>query len=273
MSAPVFLGLETTGPRQRSHHGSGAKGQRSVYDHEADVEDARAVQRILLDSENIAEFLDGLASMIARRLLDGSAWILCSVTLLRDKQPGTVAASGPDAAELDAIQNDYQDGPCVAAAREHVVIRVGDVRSDRRWAAYHAAVAERGVRSILGVPFDLRGEASAALNIYSPSPGDFSAEAIELVEHVVREASIALLLAVRTDRSAETETNLRAVLASRAPIDLAVGVVMGQNRCTREDAVRILKTASNHRNVKLHDLAIELLGGFDGAPPSLHFDD
>lgn len=244
-----------------------------MADHVADHHDVRAVQTMLLDSENIAEFLDELTSMIARRLSVDGARVMCSVTLVRDKRPDTVAASDPEAAELDALQDDYPDGPCAAAARGHTVVRVGDVRNDHRWTAYHAAVAERGVRSILGVPFDLRGEASAALNIYSTRPGDFSTEAIDHVELVVHEASSALLLAVRTDRSAETESNLRAVLASRAPIDLAVGVVMGQNRCSHQEAVEILKVASNHRNVKLRDLAIDLLGGFGGAPPNTHFDD
>lgn len=247
-------------------------GWRSVAVHEAEAQGIRAVQSMLLDSEDIAEFLDGLTAMIARRLSVDGARILCSVTLERDRRPDTVAASGPEAAELDALQDDYPDGPCAAAAREHAVVRVGDVLDDARWAAYHAAVAERGIRSILGVPFELRGEASAALNIYSTRPGDFSPEAIEHVQLVVGEASTALLLAVRANRSAETEADLRAVLASRAPIDLAAGVVMGQNRCTYQEAVEILKTASNHRNVKLRDLAIDLLSGFGGAPSNAHFD-
>lgn len=241
-------------------------------DHQADAQDARAVQTLLLDSESIAEFLDQLTSMIADRLSADGARILCAVTLVRDKQPDTVAASNPEAAELDTLQNRYPDGPSTAAARAHAVIRVGDVREDSRWEAFHAAVAERGVRSILGVPFDLRDEALAALSIYSSEPGDFAPGEIQLAVHAVHEASRALLLAVRTDARQETEKNLRAVLASRTPIDLAVGVIMGQNRCTQDEAMAILKAASSHRNVKLRDLAIDVLTGIGDVPPISHFD-
>lgn len=239
--------------------------------HETDAQDARAVQEMLLDSANVADFLDQLTVHIAHRISGDGQRAHCSITLERDNRPDTIAFSTPEAAELDAIQHRYADGPCITAAREQVVVRVGDVRGDARWPAYHAAVAERGVRSILAVPFDLRGEASAALNIYSATLGDFSPAQTALAVHAVQEASGALLVAARTALRQDTETDLRAALASRTPIDLAVGVIMGQNRCTQEEAIAILKTASSHRNVKLRDLAIDLLAGLDKAPTAVHF--
>ena len=59
----------------------------------------------------------------------------------------------------------------------------------------------------------------------------------------------------------------------RTVIDLAVGIIMGQNRCgSQEEAVAILKTASNHRNMKLRDLAAELVAPSPTppTPPSTH---
>lgn len=243
-----------------------------MVDRVEDAQGAWAVQEMLLDSENLADFLDRLTANIARRLSLEGARILCSITLLRERRPDTIAASGPDAAALDVIQNSFSEGPCLTAALEHAVIRVGDVPEDTRWKAYHAAVAERGIRSILAVPFDLRGEASAALNIYSTKLGDFSPETMEAAMRAVQRVSGALLLAVRADAREKTESDLRAVLTSRTPIDLAVGVIMGQNRCTQEEAVEILKAASSHRNVKLRDLAGDLLRDLDGATPASHFD-
>lgn len=242
-------------------------------DCELDAQGAWAVQDMLLDSESLADFLDQLTAIIARRFSDEGSRILCSITLLRERRPDTVAASGPDAEALDFIQNSFSEGPCLTAAREQVVVRVGDVRTDTRWRDYHAAVAERGIRSILAVPFDLRGEASAALNIYSTKLGDFTPATTEAAERAVQRVSGGLLLAVRADAREKTERDLRAVLTSRTPIDLAVGVIMGQNRCSQEEAVEILKAASSHRNVKLRDLAGDLLRDLDGATPASHFDD
>lgn len=256
----------------RGRRGDATLDQVTVVDHEVDSRGAWPVQDMLLDSENLADFLDQLTAVIARRFSREGSRILCSITLLRERRPGTVAASGPDAAALDAFQNSFSEGPCLTAALERAVIRVGDVREDTRWEEYHAAVAERGIRSILAVPFDLRGEASTALNIYSTKLGDFSPETTEAAVRAVQRVSGALLLAVRADAREQTEKDLRAVLTSRTPIDLAIGVIMGQNRCSQEEAVEILKAASSHRNVKLRDLAADLLKDLDGAAPASHFE-
>ncbi|WP_424991742.1 ANTAR domain-containing protein [Nesterenkonia salmonea] len=38
-------------------------------------------------------------------------------------------------------------------------------------------------------------------------------------------------------------------MESRTTIDLAAGIIIGQNRCSQEEAIAILKKASNHRNL------------------------
>jgi AmiR/NasT family two-component response regulator len=47
---------------------------------------------------------------------------------------------------------------------------------------------------------------------------------------------------------------------------------MGQNRCTQEQAFDILRSASSHRNVKLRDLAAELVATVGQGPAATHFD-
>lgn len=70
-----------------------------------------------------------------------------------------------------------------------------------------------------------------------------------MVEAYAYLASKALRLAVRISQLAEAKTNLAAALESRTTIDLATGAIMAQNRCSQETAVKILKIASNTRNV------------------------
>jgi AmiR/NasT family two-component response regulator len=42
---------------------------------------------------------------------------------------------------------------------------------------------------------------------------------------------------------------------------------MGQNRCTADEAFAILRSASQHRNVKLRDLAASMIENVTGKPP------
>jgi AmiR/NasT family two-component response regulator len=56
----------------------------------------------------------------------------------------------------------------------------------------------------------------------------------------------------RSTHSSETGANLEATLETRTAIDVAVGIIMAQNRCSQDEAFELLKAASSACNVKLH---------------------
>lgn len=233
-----------------------------------------SVQDLLRHSEDITVFLKEFTVELSQALSTGDEPVSCAVSLLREKRAGSAASSSPRAQALDEMQGRFFEGPCLTAIHENTITHVADTLDDSRWPDYLPVAAEHGVRSILGVPFALGDEpgAGAALNVYSPYPGEFSDETIESVRHEVHHASSALQLAVRLARHRETEENLRAAMTSRTPIDLAVGLIMGQNRCTQHEAVEILKTASSHRNIKLRDLAVDLVERANQRPAETHYE-
>lgn len=230
------------------------------------------MQRLVLESEDIAEFLRDFTGLLARKLsLEGPArW--CAITLLRDRGATTAVSSSPQARALDELQNRFDDGPCMTAIRENTVIRAGDLREDDRWPDYAATAIRHGVRAVVGIPFDLDEDAQAGLNVYSATPHDFSPETIRALCLEVEQASNALRLAVRMAKDRDSNRDLLAAMQNRTVIDLAVGIIMGQNRCSQERAVEILKTASNHRNVKLRELAEELVASVDATPTTTAFE-
>jgi GAF domain-containing protein len=230
------------------------------------------LQDQLLATEDITDFLNDFTATMAQALSTDSDEVWCAVTLLRPKRSTTVAASSPHAEALDEIQYHYGDGPCLTAAREHRLVYVRDTRTDPRWPAYGKAAAEAGILSALGVPMELGGEAAAGLDVYADTPNAYDQAILEVIQRQVAEASTILRLAVRLARHRDTEADLRAAMASRTTIDLAVGIVMGQNRCTQEKAFEILRAASSHRNIKLRDVAADLVATVGKGPASTHFD-
>jgi ANTAR domain len=56
-------------------------------------------------------------------------------------------------------------------------------------------------------------------------------------------------------------------LASRAVIDQAIGVLMGQRRITAAEAFAILRTTSQNRNIKLRAFAAQIVEGAGALPP------
>lgn len=69
----------------------------------------------------------------------------------------------------------------------------------------------------------------------------------------------------------DTEADLQAAMASRTTIDLAVGMVMGQNRCPREEAFESLKAVSRQRNMKLRQAAADLVATAGKGPATTYF--
>ncbi|QCU79107.1 ANTAR domain-containing protein [Citricoccus sp. SGAir0253] len=228
---------------------------------------------LILDSTDISEFLDELVTATARSISGHAGRVWCAVLLVRPKRPITVASSAPEAEALDEVQYNFDDGPCLTAAREDRLVYLEDTLEETRWPDYRAAATEAGVRSALGVPLDLGGDAAAALDVYSDRPHAFDASTLEVIHRHTLELSTALRLAVRLAHHRETETNLRAALASRTEINLAAGILMGRHQCSQDQAVEMLRAASSHRNVKLRDLAGELVRSVGQGAPNTHFVD
>jgi AmiR/NasT family two-component response regulator len=63
-------------------------------------------------------------------------------------------------------------------------------------------------------------------------------------------------------------------MKSRTAIDIAVGVIMAQNRCSQAAAMEILRKASNSRNIKLRDVAAGVIQSISPDPElRTHFDE
>ncbi|MDQ0736448.1 GAF and ANTAR domain-containing protein [Arthrobacter agilis] len=235
-------------------------------------EAAARLQDLLVDHPDVQAFLQELAEFAAATLgRDGDTY--CGVTLQRSvHEQLTVASSDAKARSMDEVQYEHDDGPCLHALRVHDEVFIPDVRSEGRWSGFMEHVATRGVGAMFCLPLDLEGSARAALNLYAEDASVFSDDYRRVARAFALQASQALKLAVRVAQQAATAEDLHSVLQSRTEIDLAVGIIMGQDRCTQKEAFDKLRRASNARNVKVRVLAAGMVAGFNGSIPRAHFE-
>ncbi len=66
------------------------------------------------------------------------------------------AASDEPGRMLEALQEQFSEGPCVDAFLEDEPVLAGDLRTDPRWPSVGPLAAGHGVRSVLGIPIDLQ---------------------------------------------------------------------------------------------------------------------
>jgi GAF domain-containing protein len=216
---------------------------------------ASRLQDMVLETSDAEEFFQGLAIFSASLLSPRGAEIFCNLSVVRHKKPVTVACSTARARTMDELQYAFGDGPGLSAMRTGTSVHVPDVSREHRWPQYIRAVADHAVGSILAVPLQLEGDSTAALNIYASRIHGFAGSDIARAELFAEQSSKTLRLGLRLARLQEARDNLEAAMKGRTAIDVAVGVIMAQNRCSQEAALTVLRKASSSRNAKLRDVA------------------
>ncbi|WP_369745660.1 GAF and ANTAR domain-containing protein [Paenarthrobacter sp. AMU7] len=225
-------------------------------------EDVEQLADLIVGSEDIRAFLDGMAGLGAAVMSRSTGIrIECAVTLGRRKRTATIGGSSDQAMLLDRIEQTLEQGPCIDALDSGRPVLLDDALSSPQWGDYCGALNAAGMRSTLGVPMELEEDSAAVLNFFAPTPGTFTRNAVADALTFAGIAGKALRVAIRITALNEAAEDLDAASKSRSVIDTACGVIISQNRCTHAEAFRILRKASNDRNQKLRDLAQTLVDG------------
>lgn len=226
--------------------------------------DSASLMQWLLETESLEEFLQSLADA-AMELTHAEG---VGLTIERDHRPVTVVSAGPAAPDLDEKQYGQDDGPCLQSARTGEEVAVDDMLSETRWGDYPAYAAACGIRSSLSLPIAARTLNVGALNLYAGPPDAFTGTDLTKLRSLAAQATGAIALAQRISDAQEFAEQMRTAMQTRSVIDQALGLIMGQRRCTAEKAFDILRSASQHRNIKLRDLCTELITNLTGQPPT-----
>ncbi len=167
----------------------------------------------------------------------------------------TLAATGACPTMLDDIQRRLREGPCLAAAWKHHLVRLDDICTEERWPSYCREVAATtAVRSILAFELFTGEGTTGALNFYAESANAFDDEAVESGLILATHAALALHMVRRNEQ-------FRSALASRDIIGQAKGMLMERFDIDAVQAFELLKRLSQNTNTPLAGVAQELVSG------------
>ena len=208
--------------------------------------------RITLADHSLATVMEKVA-LLTKRTIPGASEV--SVTLLEGTRPNTVAFTGQLAVDLDERQYERGFGPCLAAVEGGEPVVINSMDADDRWQAWSKEATKAGAHSSLSIPVPLQREVGAALNIYSTDSDAFDEGAVELARTFAAYAGVALANMHLYEAQGQVAEQLQTAMNSRAMIEQAKGILMGQRRCTSQQAFDILVRLSQETNRKLRDVA------------------
>jgi GAF domain-containing protein len=164
----------------------------------------------------------------------------------------TMAATGQLVWDLDALQYDLAEGPCVDAMIEDPVLVLERAAADPRWPRYLPKAVAAGLRAQMGVRLYAEDGTLGGLNLYSTRSDTIGEDAVHTAEIFATHAALALGRARR-------ESQLAEALESRTIIGTAVGLLMARYQIDRNRAFQFLVRASSTSNIKVRDIADEIV--------------
>jgi GAF domain-containing protein len=176
------------------------------------------------------------------------------VSLIERGEVRTPAGTNERLRALDESQFEIGQGPCRDAIRTHATVVVHDLATDPRWPSWgRAMVSELGIRSSLSFRLFTRPDRTwGALNVYSTEKDGFSDEDVRQGQTIAALAAVALARSINDEQ-------LASALETRTTIGQAIGIVMERYQLDADHAFSVLRRISSQDNLKLRDLAAQVV--------------
>jgi GAF domain-containing protein len=171
-----------------------------------------------------------------------------------------MAASDEPGRMLEAIQEQFGEGPCVDAVLEDGPVLAEDLAADPRWPSAGPLAAGHGIRAVLGLPIDLREGPVGTLNVYASQPRRWDDSEVAAIRAYTRVIASLLRTAVTAHVSGRAATQLQQALDSRSLIEQAKGVLMERRQIDQQAAFELLRSQARSTRRRLDDVARETIG-------------
>lgn len=185
-----------------------------------------------------------------------------------DGPAGVVAATDGPAKQMEQLQYDLGEGPCIDASRSGRPVLQADLlaTAEARWPAFGAGVLAAGIRAIFAFPLQVGAIRVGILDLYRDTPGLLSDD--ELTGALAFADAATLVLLHLQDRANQDETHVASqpplpieVLDSRAVVHQATGMISVQLAVSLAVALLRLRATAYSLGRPVSDLAADVVDG------------
>jgi hypothetical protein len=225
-----------------------------------------------VSAEEVASALERLAQVVQTQRTLGAALAgiaetavlsvpgcdAASVALSVEGRPATAAATARIALELDLVQYDTDDGPCLTSFRDIAIVRLEFVELGEAFPHFARAAADRGVLGVLSLPATWGVEVVATLNLYSRG-GPFDESAVSIGRVLAAQVAIAVSRSPEFAAARATVEQAQRDADDQADVAVATGMLMSTQGCTVEQAEGLLREAAGHEERTILEIAQRII--------------
>jgi GAF domain-containing protein len=181
------------------------------------------------------------------------------ITLLVDGRPDTAVFTHPEVLEIDQAQYRTGKGPCLDAFYNGVPCVIDSTLETGDWQDFRDSAARHGVLSSMSLPLIANVGPIGALNMYSETEAAFESEDLDVGAAFAAQAAFVLANSQAYWDARVLSENMAQAMQSRATIEQAKGIIMATSGCCPDEAMDLLVQQSQHQNVKVRDIAHEIV--------------
>jgi len=197
--------------------------------------------------------LEAIAALARRMIADCDAAGLAAIAKGRT---WSIAASDEIVLEVDLVQYDTGEGPCLDALRTMQVIRLDIADASESYPHFAPGALDAGIRTVLSVPAIWNAEAVGTLNLYSKASNAFrGAEALTAAEQFASYAAETIVTSPLYEMSRELVGDVIASLATAELVGQALGILCAQTGYDRGEAFAELAESARLRGESLRETA------------------
>jgi GAF domain-containing protein len=194
----------------------------------------------LLKEHSLTADLDRLVRVTCKLIAHCSGG---SVSMLVDGEPSTVATTDRVTLQLDVVQYENNDGPCIAALGGESV-RIGFIPAGERFPHFAAGAADRRVLSVLSTPAIDHGRVVGSLNLYSRREDAFDEHDRSTALVMAAEIATALVKSALAGTATEIRDELQRQHDTAVVFSRAQGVLMAIQECSAAQAGDLIRRAA-----------------------------
>ena len=173
-----------------------------------------------------------------------------------------VMASSSEAMRLlELFELQAHEGPCLDCYRTgEPVVNQNLASVNGRWPRFAAEALAAGFHSVHALPMRLRGTVIGALNLFHVEAGEMREADVEAAQAFADVATIAVLQHRAASDALVLNEQLNLALNSRIVIEQAKGMLAERAGLTMEQAFFALRGYARDRNLRLVDVAHDVIG-------------
>ena len=229
----------------------------------------------MVDKERLAEVLiESAQTLVSSYRVDETLQRLCDrvvevlpVTgagVMLDDEAGDlrfVAASDDTVRQIEGLQIELGEGPCLHAYQTGESVIVADLEDGEWFPRFAPKAIAAGLRAVYSFPMRHEQDRIGALNLYRAEPGMFADEDRVAGQTLADVATATILNGRQLAQSERITGQLQRALESRVVIEQAKGRLAERHGIAVSEAFELLRRHARRNSRKLHDVARDVVHG------------